>query len=255
MRAPALIASLLLSAAAAGADHSFTGYARDLATGALLYVETHAVTGAGTAHEKRVVLYRCEESSAPFARKLLTYGSERTRPEFDFVDARSGFAEMLGRSGRSLLVSARPGAYEPMRTRALQRVERLVADAGFDEFVRASWDALARGAAIEVPFLVPSRLDSVSFRVRKTRDTQIDGAAATVFRLSPAGPLGWFLPDIEVSYRDSDRRLLRYRGLTNIRDAAGTLLAAQIDFPDAARDTLPPDLTALLALPLAACGS
>jgi hypothetical protein len=70
------------------------------------------------------------------------------------------------------------------------------------------------------------------FRLRKLRATSIDGAAATVIRLSLAGPLGWLLPDIDVTYRDSDRRLMRYLGLTNIRDENGELLSARIDFPD-----------------------
>jgi hypothetical protein len=252
MRARSSIFALItLAAASAHADGlSFTGYARSLDTGELLYIESHAVTNAGGPQEKRVVLYRCAADSSPFARKHLDYGAARTAPAFEFDDARSGFSEGLKRDSRGLTVFARAGAKAELRAEPLKAAAQLVADAGFDEFVRERWDSLERGGVSNVPFVVPSLHQSVSFRVRKVDETKIGGDVASVIRLSLAGPLGWFLPDIDVSYRKDDRRLMRYRGTTNIRDAAGELLTAQIDFPDTARTAGPVDLAALRALPL-----
>lgn len=246
----ALCASCLFASTVSAADRSFTGYARSLDGHALLYVESHAISASGTAGETRVVLYRCAAGAAPFARKDLDYAANRIAPAFAFEDARSGFAEGLQRTTRGLEVFERAGADARLGTEVLPRAGALVADAGFDEFVLARWDSLEQGASAEVPFLVPSRLDSVDFKVRKVADTVIEGEAANVFRLSVAGPLGWFVPDIDVSYRKRDRRLVRYRGITNIRDAAGSMLAAQIDFPDADRNDAAVDLPALRALPL-----
>jgi hypothetical protein len=246
-----LFAGLCLCAlAASAADYTFTGFARDLHTGELLYVEAHAVRAAGTTDERRVVLYRTREDSTPFARKSLSYGTDRARPLFDFDDRRSGFAESVARDGSDLRVSARSGAAAPARSAILDVSTVGVSDAGFDEVVLVRWAELRRGDALTIPFLVPSRLDTVNFRVRRVGQARIAGEDASVFRLSLAGPLGWFLPDIHVSYRDRDRRLLRYRGLTNIRDAQGTLLEAQIDFPDSGITTGEVDLEALRALPL-----
>lgn len=251
MRAtPFVIALLTLATSAQADDLSFTGFARSLDTGELLYIESHAITDAGGANERRVVLYRCAAESPPFARKLLEYGAARTAPAFDFDDARSGFAEGLKRDTRGLTVFSRAGARAPVHAGPLNTAGELVADAGFDEFVRNRWDSLERGAVAKVPFVVPSLQESVNFRVRKIDETSIEGEVATVIRLSLAGPLGWFMPDIEVSYRQRDRRLMRYRGTTNIRDAAGDLLQAQIDFPDSARSDVAVDLAALRALPL-----
>lgn len=252
MRARSSIFALItLAAASAQADGiTFTGYARSLDTGELLYIESHAVTHAGGPQEKRVVLYRCAADSSPFARKHLDYGAARTAPAFEFDDARSGFAEGLRRDSLGLTVFVRAGANAKLRAEPLEAAAQLVADAGFDEFVRERWDLLESGGVAQVPFVVPSLQESVNFRVRKVDETKIGGDVANVIRLSLAGPLGWFLPDIDVSYRKLDRRLIRYRGTTNIRDAAGELLKAQIDFPDTARTTGPVDLAALRALPL-----
>jgi hypothetical protein len=237
------------------ADLTFIGRAHALDTGALLYVESHSVAGAGEAREFRVVSYRCA-NGAVFARKTLDFNGARLAPAFALVDARSGVSEGLERvaPGMISVFERAPGA--PARSKALNEIPGLVADAGFDEFVRARWDALEAGDALVVPFVVPSRLGAVSFRVRKTGATTIDGQEASVFRLSVAGALGWFLPDIDVSYRRGDRRLLRYRGITNLRDSAGEMISAQIDFADADRSTAAVDLVALRAQPLSrTCGS
>jgi hypothetical protein len=81
MRALSLAFALvtLISPSAHADALTCTGYARSLDTGELLYVESHAVSGAGSAQEKRVVLYRCSANSSPFARKLLDYGTRAPR--------------------------------------------------------------------------------------------------------------------------------------------------------------------------------
>jgi hypothetical protein len=246
----AFLLLLLAGVPAHATDQSFTGYARSLDGAALLYVESHAISGDGGADETRVVLYRCASGAAPFARKQLDYSADRIAPAFAFEDARSGFAEGLRREAGGMQVFARAGATAQMRSEVMPHVASMVADAGFDEFVRARWSTLEKGGSIEVPFLVPSRLDSVKFKVRKVADATVAGDVASVFRLSVAGPLGWFLSDIDVSYRKRDQRLVRYRGITNVRSVSGSMLEAQIDFPDADRSDGAVDLPALRALPL-----
>lgn len=126
-----------------------------------------------------------------------------------------------------------------MRTARVPGNVAIVSDAGFDEFVRRHWAELEAGRTVRFPFLVPSRLDFLTFKVRKHHEETIEGAAASVIRLNLSGVLGWFLPYIEVSYRKSDRVLMRYKGLTNIRDAEGDNIVAQIDFPSRERQTVP----------------
>lgn len=249
MRTRFLIPLLALVPPAFAADATFEGFARAPDSGALLYVESHFVWDAGATNESRIVLYRCPGDGRPFARKELSYAQVRNAPSFDFQDARSGFAEGLGRGTGVAVAYARAGAKEPRRDAAVPDPQ-LIADAGFDEFVRANWAALQEGTALTAPFLVPSLLDSVEFRVRKKSGANVDGAESSVIRLSVAGPLGWFLSDIDVTYRNADRRLLSYRGVTNIRDAGGKMLTARIDFPDGVRRDDAPSAAELRAMPL-----
>jgi hypothetical protein len=241
--AAAAFGALAAAAPAPGvaADLTFTGYARDLDTGALLYIESHYVRNAGSDGETRVVHYRCATGGRePFVRKELRYGGVREEPEFTLVDGRTGYTEGLKRGPDGPRVFVRADARAPLREAKVPADVVIVSDAGFDEFVRKHWQKLEAGESVRFPFLIPSRLDYMSFKVRKEREEAIEGATASVIRLNLSGFLGWFLPYIEVSYRKSDQVLMRYKGLTNLRDAKGDNLTALIEFPAAERRRLPP---------------
>ncbi|MFM7708242.1 MAG: hypothetical protein ACKO9D_09525, partial [Gammaproteobacteria bacterium] len=236
---------------AVAADLAFTGYARSRDDGRLLYVESHHVRDAGKVGEARVVLYRCSADGPAFARKVLTYSVAREQPEFTMTDARSGHVEGLRRTAAGPRVFVKENAGSPQREAAVPAGAATVSDAGFDEFVRLHWDELEAGKTVRFPFLIPSRLDSLTFKVSKHREATVEGAPASVIRLNLSGVFGWFLPYIEVAYRRSDRSLLRYEGLSNIRDAKGGNMVAVIRFPPAERRAVTDlDLTRLRAEPL-----
>lgn len=249
-----IFSGLLFAAAASAAfaaDQSFTGYARDIETGRLLYVESHFVRAAGEVGEQRVVLYRCANGTETFARKELEYGTVREEPQFVLLDGRTGYSEGLRRTAQGLEVFQRASATSAIRRAKVPGNVAIVSDAGFDEFVRRHWAELEAGKTVRFPFMVPSRLDFLTFKVKKHHEQSIEGAPASVIRLNLSGVLGWFLPYIEVSYRKSDRMLMRYKGLTNIRDVAGDNLVAQIDFPVRERQSAARvDLAAQKAVPL-----
>ena len=154
-------------------------------------------------------------------------------------------------TAQGLEVFQRASASAPVRRAKVPGNVAIVSDAGFDEFVRKHWAELEAGRTVRFPFLVPSRLDFLTFKVKKHHEESIEGATASVIRLNLSGVLGWFLPYIEVSYRKSDRVLMRYKGLTNVRDTEGNNLVAQIDFPSRERQTVPAvDLAAQKAVKL-----
>src|SRR3546814_14728952 len=74
--------------------------------------------------------------AAPFrSRKRFDCRRSRTAPDFSFEDVRSDYREGLRRSGASASV------YSGAKTAALLApTGTLVADAGFDEFLRARWE-------------------------------------------------------------------------------------------------------------------
>lgn len=231
-----------------------TGLATDLDSGRPLYREQHLMRAAPDgALLERLVVYRCTDGT-PFARKRVDYRGAPAAPAFQFEDARSGYREGVqrGASGASVFVD-RPDA-EPQQ--AALPGGALVADAGFDQWVRMKWPRLTAGESVPMEFLVPSRLTSYGFKVY-----EVEGDAAGVgadearrFRLRLGGLLGWFAPHIDVVYSEADRRLLRFEGLSNLRDDAGDEpLTVRIDFAEPPRPADAATFDRLAAEPLRAC--
>lgn len=204
--------------------------ARDPSNQRKLYSEEHYLRYEAGELADRVVLYRCADGRA-FARKQLDYRRSVQMPEFAFTDARSGFREgMRWRDGGPELWVQRPGASSEQR-RGLRSQTRQVADAGFDEFIRLKWPKLLAGRSVPLSFMVPSRLQSYDFNLTRVGAATVKGEAGQTFRLKLGGVLGWVAPAVDVTYADEDQRLLRFIGLSNLRDDAGkSLLNAQIDF-------------------------
>jgi hypothetical protein len=86
------------------------------------------------------------------------------------------------------------------------------------------------GAELPLHFLVPSRLRAINFNVQHVRSDRVDGKAAEVFSLNLTGLLGWVVPAIDVTYDAAEHVLVRYEGISDLRDAHGDNLKASIVF-------------------------
>lgn len=208
----------------------YEGRAYAIGENRLLYRETHFLFEEnGQRH--RFVLYRCPTGEV-FARKQVAYGDRPLAPAFELFDRRVGYREGLRRGADGSLEVFFTKAWSGRARRAtLADSAELVADAGFDEFVRQQWETLAREGQVELLFLVPSRLAAWRFHVTRLGSERLsDGSTGSRFRLALTGLFALFTPSIEVLYRDRDRWLLRYEGITNIRDRRGRNLSARIEF-------------------------
>ncbi len=175
------------------------------------------------------MLYTCRDGS-PFARKTVSY-VDPLAPDFLLEIASTGMREGVRTVGTERSVFFRDDRSAPEKTSPLPPIHGLVADAGFDEFVRTHWQGLMSGKSQELHFLVPSRLEEIGFQAQHLRRDTVDGISAEVFRLKLAGFWGWILPGIDVSYGADDHTLMRYDGLSDLRDASGDNFQTQISFP------------------------
>jgi hypothetical protein len=75
----------------------------------------------------------------------------------------------------------------------------------------------------------------MDFHVQHLHSDQIDETPVEVFRLKLAHMLGWVVPGIDVYYSATDHVLMRYVGLSDLRDVGGDNLRADIEFPPADR--------------------
>lgn len=224
------------------------GEARAADGGNLLYREQHLVRRDGDRIRERLVLYRCTDGTA-FARKHVDYDASRFAPDFALIDARDGYREGLERTAGGHQVwsgiSAKP---EPLA----KDNGVLVADAGFDEFVRAHWTQLQDGK-LPIRFVVPAYDRSLGFNVRGLGKSIIDGETVQRLSLKLGGVLSLVSPEIEVDYDADDQRLRRFKGISNLRSDQGKPLMVRVDFPQPATAADPSRWQAMQALPLRPC--
>ncbi|MDX1432861.1 MAG: hypothetical protein R3286_10470 [Gammaproteobacteria bacterium] len=213
------------------------GYAYDLETNRFLYTENHYETLRAGEVIADIVTYR-DPSGRPFARKHVDYGERPTMPDFRLHNFETGHIEGAERRQNGVEVAFRELDGRELRRELLRTLEQGVIDAGFDRFIERNWDALTRGEALTRSFLVPGRLEYYDFRITRVAG----GGDEITFALEPDTMLiRLFAPRILVTYALPSRRLLRYEGVSNLRDAAGDNYQVRIVFPDAPRAGPAPD--------------
>ncbi len=139
----------------------------------------------------------------------------------------------------------RDGAGAPLERERVPAGE-LVADAGFDMLIYRELDALQSGERPEFPFAVPSRLDTLTFRLRSLGREKILQRPATRVRMELANPLlRWLVDPVDVAYHADTGALLRYEGISNLPDPNGDgNYRVRIDFPPDGVQPQPPRLQA-----------
>lgn len=191
------------------AQATATGEARGR-NGELLYTERHVIDGA---HHN--VEYR-DAAGELFATNSLDYSFGDTQPAYRQENLREKEAEgARWQQGGLVLFHVEGGSeQEQKNVIAAPQPQPMVLSSGFDRFVREHWQPLQQGDTLRFHFAVPARLMLVQLRVRRI-DAEVP-AGGLALRADTASPL-WRLvtQPIELFY-DADRRLLRYRGVSNL---------------------------------------
>lgn len=224
-----LICSLPLASVAA--EVRFSGKATPVGANDLLYEERHTLQGEcsqGRFQPQSHTVSYARDNGTAFAEKQLSYGESPLRPSVDF--RQPGFNEVMdiaNRNDESLSIRWQtPGGKTENFTVRVN--DSLVADAGFDNFVRKHWPAVTAGESVNFDFLAPTRGEAYGFVLEPAEDSRID--AAHTVRIRPSGMVLRFLVDpIVLGYND-DGFLTDYLGLTNIRQDKDTNYTAHIRY-------------------------
>lgn len=203
---------------AAGSALTAIGEARDAKSGQLLYREYHyRQPGSGLGS----VEYRNPEQQL-LSTKTLDFNHAPWAPAFQQVDLRTGELIFARWQGQTLTMGYRESQRDSIRQEQVD-TQQLVADAGFDSFIRERWNALVSDQPQRFEFAIPARLDTLTL-VAQRRDCEESSAVqeAVCFRVVPENWLFALLADpIDLKYAVQDRQLLSFRGLSNITDARG----------------------------------
>ena len=175
-----------------GKAPDIVGEALDPETGRTLYFEHHYCSE--DALSCSVFYLRPDEQV--FATKQLDYEPSLKAPALVFRDYRNDREQSI----------AQPG-------------DDQVVDAGFDNFVRLQWSDLAGGEEVRFPFRMVGRDDPV--KMRANRESQCEpGRLCLQIRLD-SWLLGSLVDPIQLTYDESSQRLLRFTGISNLKNDQG----------------------------------
>ncbi|MDK9557810.1 hypothetical protein QQF73_09265 [Marinobacter sp. M216] len=224
-------ACCLAAPAAFAAQMSFTGTARTYA-GETLYLEQHAVAGTCESGvfqpQEHSIAYQRPDRDHAFASKDLNYSDSVLRPAVDFRQPE--FDESLSieyPEPNTLVINWQMPAGES-RTFDVPFSEKVVVDAGFDNFVRRNWRAVLNGESVEFRFLGPTRGEHYEFVLESTESSKV--TADHVVQIRPTGMVLRFLVDPIILGYNARGALTDYYGLTNIRKNNDANYTAHIQY-------------------------
>lgn len=208
---------------------NYVGYAYDLKdTEKLLYREEHKLQLLNGKPCSRVVRY-FSATDELIATKENSYYHNTAAPSFLLQDLRNNYREQAHyHNDGSLELSVQEGAAAKIQSKRINDLpDDLIVDAGFDDFIRRHWSDLEKGSSVNFNFAFAARLDLVSFRLQQKN---IDKDNLVLSMRLKSRLLAWLLDPIELTYDRHTKRLMRYRGLSNIQDISGNTYSTDIRY-------------------------
>ncbi|MGJ4787609.1 hypothetical protein [Leptospira koniambonensis] len=191
-------------------------------TGNLLYKDFHEETWENGKHVSSIIIYKDMEGKT-FAKKKIGFLKNRTLPEFLLEDYRDGYLEGGAlQSGSLVKLFARRKSEDPIQEKILDAGNLSALDGGFDYFVIDHWDELISGKKINFHILVPVERDKFLFSVEKIKEGEYKGKPALFLRMKIASAiLSMFVKPIDLVYDIGSKRIMEYKGTSNINDENG----------------------------------
>ncbi len=226
---------LPLSCLAQGYDNGLLeiiGKAYDQKTGQFIYTEHHLQMYNDGELVRHHVEYQKPDGSA-LATKTLDYGNQPFAPAFQLQDWRDGYLEAAEYTDKGYRLKRRDRKSAPASSKLIdpQGELELVSDAGFDRYVQARLPNLMERGLQKFRLAVAGRLASYGFTARLVERTTLFGQQAALIRVELSNLLSLLVDGIDITYALESGHLLRYSGISNIRDDNGVRYDARIDFP------------------------
>ncbi|MGH8482239.1 MAG: hypothetical protein ACRES8_07255 [Nevskiaceae bacterium] len=222
-----LVASLLGmalcagTAAAAENTLTFRGYAYDLASGKFLYTEVHKQVIEQDRWLGGTIDYYGPDG-ARIGHKTLDFGQDPYVPVYRLdLSTGGGYMEGITALGADRIDMQKKGyGSSQVRKASVPRRGTMVADSGFHSFLRDRFADLVAGKTVEFTFAVSGELDTFRFRARRIADREFEGKPAVQLKVDPSTLLRLLADPLYILYEPSQRRMLEYRGISNLHDPA-----------------------------------
>lgn len=226
-----LLAASLPAAAAEGLQR-FYGYAYDLRSGAYLYTEVHAQrVEQGRWLGGTIDYYRPDGTH--FGHKTLDFRNDEFVPLYRLELEPQGYLEGITDNRGQVVMERRERRDARTERKTVDKSVPMCADSGFHSCLRAHFERLQAGETLRFSLAVAGSLDSFRFRAKKAGETRFEGQKAVRLKVEPDSLLRFLAGPLELLYEPQQRKLLEFRGTSNIPDPkTGKPYQARIVYPE-----------------------
>ncbi|MFA5939054.1 MAG: hypothetical protein WC809_06835 [Sinimarinibacterium sp.] len=225
----AVLLGVLALPALAGTER-FYGYAFDLKTDRHLYTEVHEQRIDNGRWVGGSIRYYWPDGR-PMGVKSLDFTDDPYVPVYRLDLPEQGYTEAITAVRDSIQLERRDNAGAKVESATVKHEGPMCADSGFHSMIVSSFDTLLSGKTMNFRLVAAGSLDAFRFRARRIDDTQFEGKPAVRFYVEPDSFLRLLVDPLEMVYDPQQRRLLEYRGVSNIRDPkTGDLFVTRIAY-------------------------
>lgn len=243
----ALLGGLILGAPALAMSppEKLSGTAYDLDSGEFLYLEEHQFRYDEEGQLLGDSVRYLDAEGALIGSKEVDYRRSVFLPEFLTTVNITGYQEGMRYEGDKLVLRRRANADAKMEEKSLDLDRCDAIDAGFHPLVQMRFEDILAGDTIRFRFCAAGSLVSVGFKAKRLEDGEIQGQRTVRVRIEISGFLSFFVDPLILSYNPLNRDLIRYEGVSNVRDAEGDTYNIRMDYPLREGPYIPPTKASL----------
>jgi hypothetical protein len=198
-------------------EEVFQGVARD-DRGEIAYTEEHRMIYENGRPQRNETRYR-DAKGQEIAVLNSNFTTHPYVPSYAFEDRRFGRQDGTFVDGAWVKIYGRTDQNAPVQQDRVRLEDNMVTGQGLHVYLRDHLDQLASSDAVkQVRFLVPLEGRDFVFRIRRLDAPGEPGTVAFTIE-ADSWLLRWVAPTLEVRYDRENRRLLSYRGASNLLSA------------------------------------
>lgn len=209
---------------------NYSSMAYDLDTKEFLYSEEHSEFNI---NKSKIWQTNYKNSDGEIiTSRTIKLGSDSLRPDYQLEDFRSGYIEGAEKlSGGRLHIYTRESFGNEIERDTIKINDQYIIDAGLTFFFRENWVKLLNNEMLYFYFVAPAKLDYFSFRVYLNKTHKINGTDAVELILEPSSfIIRQFVSPIFISYHMETKKILQYKGISNINDSNGSSYNVLINY-------------------------
>ncbi|NOU61184.1 hypothetical protein [Marinifilum caeruleilacunae] len=213
-------------------DNTYEGIAIDNKSLEFIYKEIHKELFEEGKHIRTITSFVCDENNE-FAKRELDFRNSFQKPTYRLTDNRSGLLEEVTYRGNNQFdIRYKKNKKSKLKEKSLFVPEPAIVDGGFNYFIKENWDQILSEQKLDFNFLSVAFQDYFSFRIYRVKEKEQNDKMVVLKMESQSALLRVLMNPIYISYDSDTRRILKYEGISNIRNPKGSSYKALLQYPE-----------------------